>query len=229
MGTADIRAHFPRTKSSNKFRELNVSTYAMIVLLLFNDLDPPDSSLTVEEIQAKTNIPLHDLTRNLQSLAVASKTRVLTKEPHSREIKPGDRFFFNEEFYSQYTKIKIGVVANSHTNRPEDAAEREQTEKKNNDARAAIIEAAIVRIMKFVFFPPFSTLSSQTLPNTDFLLKRQRKQLVHSHLITEVISQLNSRFMPDVGMVKKRIESLIEREYLERVEDSNWPEYRYLA
>ena len=30
-------------------------------------------------------------------------------------------------------------------------------------------------------------------------------------------------------MVKKRIESLIEREYLEREEDTERPAYRYLA
>ena len=32
--------------------------------------------------------------------------------------------------------------------------------------------------------------------------------------MTEVIQQLNSRFVPDVAMVKKRIESLIERIFL---------------
>ena len=46
--------------------------------------------------------------------------------------------------------------------------------------------------------------------------------------MTEVIQQLSSRFIPDVTMVKKRIESLIEREYLER-QDSERPAYRYLA
>jgi cullin 3 len=30
-------------------------------------------------------------------------------------------------------------------------------------------------------------------------------------------------------MIKKRIESLIEREYLERIEDADRPSYRYLA
>jgi cullin 3 len=44
-----------------------------------------------------------------------------------------------------------------------------------------------------------------------------------------VITQLTSRFRPDLNMVKKRIESLIEREYLERVEDVERPTYRYLA
>lgn len=58
---------------------------------------------------------------------------------------------------------------------------------------------------------------------------RQRKQLSHQKLITEVIQQLSARFSPDVNMVKKRIESLIEREYLEREEDTERPAYRYLA
>ena len=145
MGTADIRAYFPESKGKVKTRELNVSTYAMVILLLFNDL-PPGASITCEEIQGKTNIPFNELTRNLQSLAVAPKTRVLIKEPMSKDVNPKDKFYFNESFYSQFTKIKIGVV--SSTNKVEDQEERTETEKKNNDTRGGIIEAAIVRIMK---------------------------------------------------------------------------------
>ncbi len=51
----------------------------------------------------------------------------------------------------------------------------------------------------------------------------------HQQLYSEVISQLASRFRPDITMVKKRVEGLIEREYLERTEDLNRPAYRYLA
>lgn len=58
---------------------------------------------------------------------------------------------------------------------------------------------------------------------------RQRKRLAHSQLITEVLTQLASRFVPDVNMVKKRIESLIDREYLERISDSDPPAYGYIA
>lgn len=58
---------------------------------------------------------------------------------------------------------------------------------------------------------------------------RQRKELTHQKLMAEVIQQLTARFMPDVNMVKKRIESLIEREYLERIEEREPPAYRYLA
>lgn len=58
---------------------------------------------------------------------------------------------------------------------------------------------------------------------------RQRKQLMHTQLINEVLSQLVGRFKPEVPMVKKRIEDLIARDYLERVEDEAVPTYRYLA
>lgn len=202
MGTADLRAYFPETKGAKKTREINVSTYAMVILLLFNDL-PPGQSMTTEEIQARTNIPFNELTRNLQSLGVAQKTRVLRKEPMSKDVKIDDKFYFNETFYSQFQKFKIGVVTSG--NKVEDSHERSETEKKNNDTRGGVIEAAIVRIMK------------------------QRKDLSHQKLIAEVIQQLTARFMPDVNMVKKRIESLIEREYLERIEDLEPAAYRYLA
>ena len=147
MGTADLRAYFPEMKGSKKTREINVSTYAMIILLLFNDL-PPGQSITCEEIMAQTNIPLNEITRNLQALAVSPKTRVLIKQPMSRDIKMTDKFLFNETFYSQFQKIKIGVV--SAGNKVEDSIERSETEKKNNDTRGGVIEAAVVRIMKYV-------------------------------------------------------------------------------
>ncbi|KAI9840725.1 MAG: Cullin-3 [Sclerophora amabilis] len=208
MGTADIRATFPKIMGKDpalakeRKHEINVSTYSMVILLLFNDV-PTDSSLSFEEIQAKTLIPDNELMRNLQSLAVAPKTRILVKDPMSRDVKTTDRFFFNRSFTSKFMKIKVGVVAGS--NKVEGERERQETEKKNDEMRGGIIEAAVVRIMK------------------------QRKELPHQNLVTEVIAQLSSRFMPDVLMVKRRIESLIEREYLERIEESERPAYRYLA
>ncbi|KAE8145235.1 Cullin [Aspergillus avenaceus] len=202
MGTADIRATFHRSTGKVSRHELNVSTYAMIILLLFNDVAPGES-LTYEEIQAQTRIPDHDLIRNLQSLAVAPKTRVLKKDPMSKDVKPTDRFFFNNDFQSAYMKVRIGVVSGS-SNKVENQDQRKQTEKRMNDERGASIEAAIVRIMK------------------------QRKTLIHSNLMSEVLSQLSSRFVPDVNMIKRRIESLIDREYLERVEEDP-PTYGYVA
>ena len=147
MGTADIRAYFKEMKGKQKVRELNVSTYAMVILLLFNEL-PPGASLTCDEIQAKTNIPTNELKRNLQSLAVAPKTRILVKEPMSKDVQMTDKFFFNENFQSQFTRIKVGVVSSG--NKVEETSERKVTEEKVDIQRKLVIEAAIVRIMKCV-------------------------------------------------------------------------------
>ena len=64
----------------------------------------------------------------------------------SREINPGDKFYYNENFSSKIIKIKVGVV--SAGNKVEGDKERKETEKKNNDSRGFAIEAAVVRIMK---------------------------------------------------------------------------------
>ncbi|KAL8685817.1 MAG: hypothetical protein Q9218_007526 [Villophora microphyllina] len=201
MGTADLRAYFSEMKGK-KQRELNVSTHMMVILLLFNNV-LPGNCLSYEEIRARTNIPDNDLMRNLQSLAVAPKTRILVKEPMSKDIRPDDKFYFNEKFTSPFQRIKIGVVASG--NKVEDRDERQETEKRVDLERGQTIEAAIVRTMK------------------------QRKELKHQQLITEVIQQLSARFSPDVNLLKKKIESLIEREYLERVGDIDRPAYRYMA
>lgn len=207
MGSADIKAVFPKVQQKDgslkeRRHDLNVSTFMMIILLLFNDLQA-DQCLTFEEIQAQTNIPHADLVRNLQSLAVAPKTRILIKEPMSKDVKPDDKFYFNEGFQGKFVKIKVGVVSGG--NKVESDRERRETEKKNDDSRAFCVEAAIVRIMK------------------------QRKELAHQQLVLETLSQLAGQFKPEVVMIKKRIESLIEREYLERIEGARVDSYRYLA
>ncbi|KAJ5142272.1 hypothetical protein N7476_003869 [Penicillium atrosanguineum] len=200
MGTADIRMTFKRSNGKVQRHELNVSTYMMVILLLFNDF-PDDESLSFEEIEERTRIPKHDLIRNLQSLSLVSKTRILKKAPMSKEVKPTDRFSFNHEFQSSFVKVRIGVVAGAKV---EDQEQRKDTEKKQAEERGGSIEAAIVRIMK------------------------QRKKLTHSQLMTETLTQLSTRFVPDVAMVKKRIESLIDREYMERLSEEP-PTYGYVA
>lgn len=75
--------------------------------------------------------------------------------------------------------------------------------KKVEEDRSIAIDARIVRIMK------------------------ARKTLHHQQLLSEVLAQL-SFFNPNPRQIKKRIESLIEREYLERSKDNN-SVYNYQA
>ncbi|KAK4280998.1 hypothetical protein QN277_012548 [Acacia crassicarpa] len=192
MGTADLKAVF----SKNVKHELNVSTYQMCVLMLFNNAD----RLTCKEIEQATRIPLSDLKRCLQSLACVKGKNVLRKEPMSKDIDDDDAFFFNEKFTSKFFKVKIGTVVAQRESEPENIETRQRVE----EDRKPQIEAAIVRIMK------------------------ARRTLDHNNIVTEVTKQLQSRFLPNPVVIKKRIESLIEREFLER-DKLDRKLYRYLA
>ena len=51
---------------------------------------------------------------------------------------------------------------------------------------------------------------------------------VFLQLVMEVVQQLQRMFQPDFRLIKKRIEDLISREYLER-DAENQNTYKYLA
>lgn len=86
---------------------------------------------------------------------------------------------------------------------PMASLEESHNAKTVEEDRSIAIEAAIVRIMK------------------------ARKALGHQQLVSEVLSQL-AFFRPKVKVIKKRIEALIDREYLERDPNAT-NSYRYLA
>ncbi|KAI1498815.1 putative cullulin 3 [Biscogniauxia marginata] len=210
-GTADIKCVFPKIPgktagplSKERRYEINISTYGMIVLMLFNDL-PEGEWLSFEDVQAATNIPQPDLINALTSVSSLKPFRILYKQSQTNNaVKPGDRFTFNREFVSKTIKIRVPSV--NAANKVENDEERKETDQKNLDTRKHVTDAAIVRIMK------------------------QRKELSHAHLITEVIQVLAGRFKPDVPLIKSRIEDLLSREYLERTElNDGSPAYRYVA
>ncbi|XP_044494153.1 cullin-1 isoform X2 [Mangifera indica] len=80
---------------------------------------------------------------------------------------------------------------------------RKIVEDVDKDRRYAI-DAAIVRIMK------------------------SRKVLGHQQLVSECVEQLSRMFKPDIKAIKKRMEDLIARDYLER-DKENPNIFRYLA
>lgn len=192
MGTADIKATFGKGQK----HELNVSTYQMCVLMLFNNAD----GLTYKDIERDTEIPASDLKRCLQSLACVKGKNVLRKEPMSKDISEDDTFYFNDKFTSKLVKVKIGTVVAQKESEPE----KQETRQRVEEDRKPQIEAAIVRIMK------------------------SRRVLDHNSIVAEVTKQLQARFLPNPVVIKKRIESLIEREFLER-DKVDRKLYRYLA
>jgi len=150
LGTADIKCSFPAIPgksgplSKERRYEINVSTYGMVVLMLFNSVG--DEALSFKEIQAKTSIPESDLVKALHSLTIPPKSKLLLKEPVSKLVHPTDTFVFNKAFVSKTMKIKVPTVA--ATSKVEAAEERKATEQKTDQARAIVMDAAIVRIMK---------------------------------------------------------------------------------
>merc|ERR1719510_282396 len=126
------------------------------------------------------------------------KVRVLCKTPNTKRLEDDHTFTINPKYRNNKFRVRINLIGKKASTPPKEIPEGVMEARKN------IVEAAIVRIMK------------------------SRKQLAHKDLIREVIHQLSSRFNPPPAFIKKRIESLIEREYLER--DSNDRKvYSYLA
>jgi cullin 3 len=155
LGSADIRCAFPKIPGKDgvlgreRRHEINVPTYGMVILLLFNDV-PEGQTLSFEEIQERTNIPTQDLARMLYTLSVLPKAKVLTKDPANKELpKPGDKFGFNTCFTSKAVKIKAPVMVGA-INKVEGDEERKETEDRNDEHRGNVIDTVIVRIMKYV-------------------------------------------------------------------------------
>ena len=50
---------------------------------------------------------------------------------------------------------------------------------------------------------------------------KARKRMKHQMLVSETIHQIRQRFVPKVGDIKKCIEILLDKEYLERLDDDD--------
>ena len=125
---------------------------------------------------------------------------ILQKQPASKDFSPSDAFALNPTFKNNLIKIKIPVA----TQKENKAVEKSEVSEKVDEDRRHMVEAAIVKIMK------------------------TRRRIDHNSLVGETTKLLATKFNPDPVMIKKRIESLIEREYLERdTEDRRY--YKYIA
>jgi len=155
--------------------------------------------ITFEKLIAETQIPEKDATKALLSLS-SGKQLILSRKGKGNEIDKDDEFSVNDNFTSKLTRIKIMQISGGRV----EPAEQKDVRSKIDDDRKHEIEAAIVRVLK------------------------SRKKIMHNELIAEVTTQLKHRFMPDPTLIKKRIESLIERDYLDR-DKNNQKQYNYIS
>lgn len=211
----------------------------------------PAVGLAVRDLAA-LEIPADELQRNLLSLC-NPKMRLLTRIATAaasggagagagagagstgssaapapaarREMEAGDVFAINDAFTSKLLRIKVPLISlksaqaaaaasvarsgstgstSSAAGGAGGAGDDAETLAAVEEGRKALLESVIVRIMK------------------------TRKHMEHNALMAEVVRMVSSRFAPDVPSIKRRIEHLIERDYLERSPD-NHNMYSYLS
>jgi len=156
------------------------------------------AELTYKQIQEATGMEQKELKRTLLSLACGKVGTRVLTKSPKSSIVEEDAVF-----------IFNGGLLNKMTKIKINAIQLKETEEENKETTSKVfqdrqyqIDAAIVRIMK------------------------TRKALSHNQLINELFGLL--KFPHKASDLKKRIESLIEREYLER-DAQNANMYKYLA
>ncbi|XP_017858090.1 PREDICTED: cullin-2 [Drosophila arizonae] len=118
---------------------------------------------------------------------------------NSENLSGDTRIELNFDYTNKRTKFKISSALQKET-----PQEVEHTINSVDEDRKLFLQAAIVRIMK------------------------ARKVLKHNALIQEVLSLSKVSFTPNIAMIKKCVESLIDKQYIERTANSG-DEYSYMA
>eukprot|EP00299_Pterocystis_sp_00344_P010041 c4406_g1_i2.p1 GENE.c4406_g1_i2~~c4406_g1_i2.p1 ORF type:complete len:770 (-),score=170.75 c4406_g1_i2:36-2345(-) len=156
------------------------------------------TQLTLQQLRQRTCIEAEELNRTLLSLS-CGKVRVLDKSHPGKQIEATTVFSVANDAMAAHKLVRMKI---STIQVPETPEEAQRTHQGVFQDRQFQIDAAIVRIMK------------------------TRKTLIHNQLVTQLFEQL--KFPVKTQDLKKRIENLIEREYMER-DKSDKNVYHYLA
>ena len=151
-----------------------------------------------------------------------------------REVDNGDRFLFYREFRNSLVRIKINAIQLKET-----VEEQQDTTERVFQDRQYQVDAAIVRIMKTRKTLSHTLLISELFEQLKFPVKVSAAALRWSDVVRASAPSCSCRpgrvrgcgsrvRLSQPADLKKRIESLIDREYLER-DHATSSIYRYLA
>jgi len=154
--------------------------------------------LSYREVQERTGLHDDDLIRLLHSLS-CTKYKILCHTAGGG----GDGKSIRKDDHFCFNRAFTSKASRIKIPLPP-VDEKKKVVEDVDKERKHVVDATIVRVMK------------------------SRKVLQHQQLVIEVVQQLSRTFNPDFKLIKKRIEDLISREYLERDrEDAGM--FRYLA
>ena len=187
-----------------------VSTYQMAILLLFNDAD----TVTYEDAQKATALSADWLD---PSLGVFVKAKVLIPTPENGKPEPGTSYALNYNFKSKKVKVNLNIAVKS-----------EQKSKTPIRPSKKIESYSCRCVIPFPFLPHQTPWAGHANSEQSAIVRimKSRKRMKHVQLVQETISQIKSRFAPKIPDIKKSIDQLIEKEYLERLDGE---ELGYLA
>jgi len=180
-------------KFGTKSYSLIVSNYQMAILILFNS----KSYLTYSELLVKLGCTDNDIIkRHLYALFYTNILKISKKNNNDQNINSEDIIFLNREFQSNQEKLVLNVK-NKNLNLC--FSKKDEISHFVLDDRKHQLDAVIMKALK------------------------QNKRMNFENLKNTIIKSVSNYFIPEVNLIKNRIDNLIEREYISR--DMNNPEY----
>ncbi|KAA3678740.1 cullin 2 [Paragonimus westermani] len=161
-------------------------------------VDPMD---TTPDSTLSSSEQIHRILAPLIGIGLLGLETDSEADTSAEQLSTETRIKLNRSFTNKRLKLKVFLTSQNKETTQTDVG---QVERQVNEDRRFFIQAAIVRIMK------------------------SRKQIDHVTLLKTIMQQAGGRFQPSVPLIKRCIENLIDKGYIERSPDDP-DHYCYLA